>query len=61
MTILENFGLKELAEGFKKPGGIHLPWNLLTLEPNLHNFLDDLELWFERTNRVRHSETSKLR
>ena len=58
MAILVNFGLGELAGGFRGPGGVDLPWNLLALEPNLQDLFNRLELWFERTE-VCHSETSE--
>lgn len=59
MAILETFGLADLAGEFKKLGGVHQPWNMLTLEHNLHNKFDNLELWFKHTDQVCHSETCK--
>ena len=56
MGILETFGLNKFSNAFKKPGGVYRPWNLLTLEPNLHNKFDHLELWFEHIRRVCHPE-----
>ncbi|KAF8549144.1 hypothetical protein OG21DRAFT_1421787, partial [Imleria badia] len=49
MAILECFGLSNFTEAFKRQGGVHEFWNLLSLEPNLHRKFDTLDLWFEST------------
>jgi len=36
--------------------GVHEIWNLLSLEHNLHSKFDSLDLWFEGTDNVSHSE-----
>ena len=57
MAPLEDFGFSHFTQAFKKSGGVHQVWNMLPLEPNLHLKFDELDLWFERTSQVRHSET----
>lgn len=54
---MEQFGLTDLAEAFDRPGGVHEVWNLLSLEPNLHANFARLDLWFDRIDLVRYSET----
>lgn len=53
MAILEHFGFPKFTEVFKRPGGVHQVWNILSLEPNLHFDFDNLNLWFEHTDQVR--------
>lgn len=55
--MLELFGWGEFTEAFRKSGGVHEIWNLLSLEPNLHAKFDHLNLWFESTDQVCHTET----
>lgn len=47
MAILENFGLTDLTEAFKKPGGVHQAWNLISLEPGLRSKSSPSDLWFK--------------
>ena len=61
MALLEQFGFPHFTEAFKKSGGVHEVWNLLSLEPNLHSKFDELYLWFERTDQVWHSEIRQPR
>jgi len=61
MALLEQFGFSRFTEAFKKSGGVHEVWNLLSLEPNLRSKFDKLNLWFEHTDKVRHSETRQPR
>ncbi|KAG6375726.1 hypothetical protein JVT61DRAFT_2571 [Boletus reticuloceps] len=49
MAMLESFGFSDFAETFRKSGGVHRVWNLLSLEHNLHRRFDALGLWFEHT------------
>ena len=56
MAMLEQFGFSNLTEAFKQSGGVHQVWNLLSLEYNLHSKFNRLELWFESTDKVCHSE-----
>ncbi|KAF8445072.1 hypothetical protein L210DRAFT_3476143 [Boletus edulis BED1] len=49
MALLESIGLSDFTEAFRNSGGIHQVWNLLSLEPNLCEKCDALELWFEHT------------
>ncbi|KAH0827303.1 hypothetical protein J3R83DRAFT_3927, partial [Lanmaoa asiatica] len=46
----EMFGFSEFTEAFKRSGGFHQVWNLLSLEPKLHSKSDRLDLWFESTH-----------
>ena len=57
MALLENVGFSQITEAFKQNGGAHEVWNLLSLDLNLHDKFDRLDLWFERTIQVRHPET----
>ncbi|KAH0832857.1 hypothetical protein J3R83DRAFT_11784, partial [Lanmaoa asiatica] len=45
-------GFSEFTKAFKRSGGFHQVWNLLSLEPNLRFKFDRLELWFESTHQV---------
>lgn len=42
---------------FQMPYAAGVMANILTLEVALHKLFDKLEIWFEGTDRVRHSET----
>ena len=53
-AILDSFGLKELTGKLLTVNGIHEPTNLLSLDPVCHHYFDDLNLWFEHTEEVRH-------
>ena len=61
LGTLEQFGLGGLAEILELVDGVHVIWNLLSLQRDLHSKFDNLDLWFEGTGRVRHSETSHIR
>ena len=54
MSILDAFGLKDLTEKFLAANGVHELTNLLSLDPICHRYFDDLNLWFEHTEDVRH-------
>lgn len=54
--ILEFFGFSNFAEAFKNPGRIHQTWNLLSLQNDLYQSFDALDLWFESTQQVCYSE-----
>lgn len=56
VLILESFGFSNFAEALKEPGGIHQTWNLLSLEHNLYQKFDALEMWLESTQQVCHSQ-----
>jgi hypothetical protein len=58
-TMLELFGFSELTDAFKRPGGVHRVWNLLSLESQTHSKFDRLNLWFESTHQVCYSETCR--
>ena len=45
---------------FEAVNGVHEFWNLLSLQRDLHQRFDRLDLWFEGTSKVRHSETFHL-
>lgn len=60
MIILRQFGLEGLAEALEVVDGVHEIWNLLSLDPHLHSEFDRLDLWFEGTSKVRHSNTFRL-
>ena len=55
MSVLEHFGLENLVLDLLAKDGVHDTGNLLSLEPNIHSMFDNLELWFEGTDRVCHS------
>jgi hypothetical protein len=61
MALLEHFWFSRSAEAFRRSEGVHKVWNLLSLESNLHSKIDHLNLWFERTSQVYHSETRQPR
>ena len=54
LSILETFGLNDLTEKFLAANGVHELTNLLSLDPICHRYFDDLNLWFENTEEVRH-------
>jgi len=54
MSILSSFGLEELVEGLLAENGVHRLGNLLSLDQICHNYFDNLKLWFEHTETVRH-------
>jgi len=56
MGTLKMFGLGDLADALLAVNGVHAIWNMLSLEHNTRSFFDDLELWFNSTDTVRHSE-----
>ena len=58
MSILDSFGLQNLTEKFLAVNGVHELTNLLSLDPTCHRYFDDLNLWFEPTEEVRHLLTS---
>lgn len=51
MALLDSFGFSQFTEAFRKSGGVHEVWNLLSLDPNLHRTLDRLDMWFEGTKK----------
>jgi hypothetical protein len=57
LAILEKFGFQSLVHDLEETGGIHNVWNLVPLRPDLHIFFGGLDLWFEGTSEVSHSET----
>ena len=59
MTTQTWFGLEGLANSVMEVGGVHQICILLSLYHTCHWFFDNLELWFEATGEVRHSETSR--
>ena len=59
MATMMWFGLEDLASSVMEVGGVHQVCNLLSLYHTCHWFFDDLELWFEATGEVGHSETSR--
>ena len=54
MSILKCFGLDDLADSLLKENGVHRLGNLLSLEPNCHRNFDNLDLWFDQTDKVLH-------
>ena len=54
MSILSAFGLDNLVEGLLAENGVHRLGNLLSLDPICHDYFDNLDLWFEHTETVRH-------
>jgi hypothetical protein len=56
MAILKQFGLEHRFRAQEAVGGTHQVWNLLSLQRDLRQRFDDLELWFEGHNEVRHSD-----
>lgn len=59
MAILDLFGFSKFTDAFKRSGGVHRVWNLLSLEPNTHSLFDGLNLWFESTHQVCHFRTCR--
>ena len=55
MTIFSHFGLGSIVEELLVTNGVHNIGNLLPSESNVHYRFDNLELWFEATDEVRHS------
>jgi len=60
LSTLKQFGIEDLATALQAVDGAHEIWNLLSLEHNLHSKFDSLDLWFEGTDKVCHSETFRL-
>ena len=56
-AVLTEFGLGDLALGLEAVGGVNQVWNLLSLQYDAQTDFNDLDLWFEGANKVRHSET----
>ena len=54
MSILDSFGLKTPVENFLAINGAHMLRTLLSLDSTCHEYFDDLNLWFEHTEEVRH-------
>lgn len=49
-TIICQFGYEDVFEEFGgSQSNAHRLENIVTLEPTLHDFFDNLELWFEAT------------
>jgi len=58
-AMLELVGFSELTDAFKRTGGVHRVWNLLSLESQTHSKFDRLNLWFESTHQVCYSEACR--
>lgn len=54
VAILKHFGLTSLADEFLTDG-VHDLGNLLSLQSEIRNKFDRLDLWFESADKVRHS------
>jgi len=54
MAVLKSFGCENLVDELLAKNGVHNLGNLLSLTPDIHGFFDNLELWFEGTEEVRH-------
>jgi len=54
MGILKTFGLESLVDQLLAANGVHNLRNLLSLRPEVHILFDNLSLWFEGTEEVRH-------
>ena len=59
MATLIHLGLGDLAEEFLGTDGIHDLGNMLSLEFTVHTRFNNLGLWFEGTQEVRHLPTSR--
>jgi hypothetical protein len=55
MTVLGHFGLGTLVDELLEADGNHNLGNIISLETNVHQYFEKLELWFEGTNEVRYS------
>ena len=60
MAILSHFGLESIVDELLATDGVHDIGNLLSLESNVYDRFDNLELWFEATDEVRHSQAPQL-
>ena len=56
MAVLDSFGFSQFTEAFRKSGGVHEVWNLLSLDHNLHQTFDRLGMWFEGAEKVRYTD-----
>jgi hypothetical protein len=52
MAVLEQFGFSEFSVAFKKAGGVHEIWNMISLQHDLHNKFDRLDMWLKETEKV---------
>ena len=59
MSILRHFGLESLARELLAADGVHDLGNLLSLSPHVHTHFDNLELWFESTDKACHPRPSQ--
>lgn len=55
-VTLRQFGLGGLTTALEADG-VREIWNLLSLQHDLYSKFNSLDLWFESTSKVRHSET----
>ena len=60
VDILRDFGLGPLADGIAEENGIHDPGNMLSLQVDCHGYVNELNMWFESTDTVRHPQTFEL-
>ena len=54
VSVLRDIGLGNLPQDLLATGGVHDLGNLLSLASDVHAHFDNLELWFEGTDEVRH-------
>jgi hypothetical protein len=52
MALLEQFGFSEFSDAFTKVGGVHEIWNMFSLQYDLHNKFDNLDMWLKETEKV---------
>ena len=52
MSVLRYFGLESLVRELLATDGVHDPRKLLLFETNAHTCFDNLEPWFEGTDKV---------
>jgi len=55
MSVLVCFGFTSIAGELLAEVGVHNLGNLLSLETEVPNKFDNLDLWFEGTDEVRYS------
>ena len=55
ISILSYFGLGSIVDELLAAHGVNDLGNLLSLESNIRDRFDNLDLWFEGTEEVRHS------
>ena len=52
LAALEIFGLKALVSELVQSNGVHTVKNVITLEHNIHEAFDSLDVWFDQTEEV---------